>query len=66
MKKAPQLIHTEGFSAIGGYWSAQCRLPDGRWVMARPIGYFSLRSRLKLAWGVFTGKYDALQWEGGQ
>lgn len=23
----------------------------------------SLRQRLKLAWGVFTGRYDALSWE---
>ncbi len=37
-------------------------LPDGRWVAARPLSMGSLLTRLKLAWGVFTGKYDALRW----
>jgi len=36
------------------------------WVPARPLGLFSLRSRISLAWAVFTGKADALFWEGGQ
>lgn len=39
-------------------------LPDGKWVAARPYGYFSLRNRLTLAWAVFTGKADALTWPG--
>ena len=34
-----------------------------RWVAARPLGWPSLKSRVCLAWGVFTGKYDALKWE---
>jgi hypothetical protein len=33
---------------------------------ARPLGYYSLRSRIRLAWMVFTGKADALVWPGGQ
>ena len=34
------------------------------WALARPEGYYSLGNRIKLAYGVFTGKYDALKWEG--
>lgn len=36
----------------------------GIWTPARPLGLFSLVSRLKLAYGVFIGKYDALKWLG--
>lgn len=41
---------------------------DGPWVRetgmpARPYGFYSLRSRIKLAWMVFTGRADALTWE---
>lgn len=37
---------------------------DGRWVAARPLGYqgWMPLHRLRLAWGVFTGRYDALRW----
>lgn len=35
---------------------------NGRWYPARPLGYYSLRSRLKIAWAVFTGKADAVTW----
>jgi hypothetical protein len=37
-----------------------------RWVPARPEGYSSWVSRLKLAWMVFTGKGDVLIWPEGQ
>jgi hypothetical protein len=33
-----------------------------RWQVARPFGMYSLRSRLRLAWAVFTGRADALFW----
>lgn len=29
---------------------------------ARPIGFYSLPSRARLAWAVFTGRADALFW----
>lgn len=29
---------------------------------ARPLGFYSLRSRARLAWAVFTGRADALFW----
>lgn len=40
------------------------QLKNGRWVLARGIRLerLQLRWRLKLAFGVFTGKYDALLW----
>jgi hypothetical protein len=35
------------------------------WVPARPLCFqgIALRTRLRLAWAVFTGKYDVLSWE---
>lgn len=34
------------------------------WQPARPVGFFSLGARLRLAWMVFTGEADALRWSG--
>jgi hypothetical protein len=31
---------------------------------ARVYGFYGLRSRLRLAWDVFTGEADALYWPG--
>ena len=40
---------------------------DGkRWHPARPDGLHSLKSRLRLAWEVFTGKADVIRWPGNQ
>ena len=41
---------------------------DGCWIPARPIPFqgFCLFWRIKLAWRVFTGRYDALDWEANQ
>lgn len=46
-------------------WGTSCQLPDGRWVNARPDGHnlCSFWLRLRTAWRVFTGRYDALRWE---
>lgn len=35
---------------------------NGRWLPARPIGFFSLPYRVKAACLVFRGKADALVW----
>lgn len=41
------------------------RIPPGMaWVPARPVGYQSFTYRMKAAWLVFTGRADALIWEG--
>lgn len=40
---------------------------NGEWVPCRPIPFWpgiSLFRRLKYAWYVFIGKYDALKWPG--
>lgn len=42
----------------------QAGLPDGRWVPARPLGFCSLGQRIKAARMVFTGKADAVTWDG--
>ena len=37
---------------------------DGHWEPSRPLGMFTLISRFQLAWLVFTGRADALEWSG--
>jgi hypothetical protein len=59
----PQLINYTDIDA-----NVSMQLPDGRWVPARAMawqysGVKELKNRLTLAWGVFTGKYDAFDWE---
>ena len=39
---------------------------DGHYYPARPMGVDSLSNRFRLAWGIFTGKYDALKWPKNQ
>jgi len=34
----------------------------GRWLPARPLRFWELR-RIKAAWRVLIGRYDALDWE---
>jgi hypothetical protein len=36
----------------------------GKWLPARPLGMFSIKSRLQLAWEVFSGRADVLRWPG--
>lgn len=36
------------------------------WVPCRGINYSSIRTRLKAAWLVFTGRADAVVWPGDQ
>jgi len=65
LNKAPTLYNFKSLrAATDGTVSAG--LPDGRYVPARPMGFYSMRSRIRLAWMVFTGKADALIWPGGQ
>lgn len=39
---------------------------NGKWVPARPIGYYSIKHRIQCAWMVFTGKGDVVVWPEGQ
>lgn len=42
----------------------QAGLPDGRWVLARPISGTFRFEKLKAAWEVLRGRADALKWTG--
>ena len=44
--------------------TTSCGLPDGRYVPARMLPYYSLTQRWKAAWLVFTGQADAVTWPG--
>ena len=63
MKKAPQLWKLEELQSHK-IKTAVC-IGD-KWVPARPLGYYSLASRLRISWMVFVGKADAVIWPGGQ
>ena len=39
---------------------------DSKYVPCRPLGWTSLKYRLRAAWMVFTGKADAVTWPRGQ
>ena len=63
MKQVPQVIYSDYFSynAISTGILVNGKL---KWVPARPYSYGGLFTRIKIAWKVFTGEYDALKWEG--
>lgn len=44
------------------YKGPMAEVKKGEWEPARPYGFYSMQSRLRLAWDVFTGKADALYW----
>jgi len=47
------------------YLTGKNRVSDeikGVWVPARPLGYYSLKNRIKCAWLAFTGKCDLVRW----
>jgi len=56
LRHADELVKSAQHEAAG--------LPDGRWVVARPVGYSSPWHRLYCTWLVFTGKADALIYKG--
>lgn len=60
--KYPGIRHADQMIASAGQEKAG--LKDGRWVEARPLGYSSFRHRCYCAWLVFTGRADALIYEG--
>lgn len=68
MKKAPTLWKLEDLPGMRKIAAGPVTMTeiDNKWLPARPLGYYSLRSRLRLAYMVFTGKADALLWPGGQ
>ena len=62
MRKYPSLVNADALIARAGQTAAG--LPDGRYVEARPLGWPRFLNRLRLAWLVFTGRCDALEWTG--
>lgn len=60
--KYPNVINAYIFSQPFNYgWELQ-RGDDGKFRPARPISAPTLRERCIIAWCVFTGRYDALDW----
>ena len=49
---------------IDGSKQVARRLPDGRYVPARPLPFYGMRSYLRALWLVATGKGDVVLWEG--
>ena len=58
--------NVEDFRDWGLEKAAKAR--GGRYVLARPENYKfdSWRYRIKLAWLVLVGRYDAIEWADGQ
>lgn len=68
-KQAPSLYTLENLirEVNSGEAQAGIETPTGtKWVPARSLGYFSIRSRLRIAWKVFKGEADAFTWPLGQ
>jgi len=61
----PSLIDCEHLRVEGNFPRT---FINKRWITARPLPFYGrvggIEQRIKLAWGVFIGKYDALKWEG--
>lgn len=45
-------------------WDTSTSIDNEHWVPARPMGWpgICFFKRLKIAWKVFKGEYDALKW----
>jgi len=61
-RKYPNIIDV--MQVVANAKATAAGLPDGRWVPARTLPFYSLFGRWKAAWLVFTGKADALTWPG--
>lgn len=65
MKQAPGKFSATQLIQDG--WDVQAQVEikgQKRWVPGRPLGFDTIPNRFKLAWAVFTGKADALYWDG--
>jgi len=48
-------------------WHVSEEFAPGKWRPARPCAFWGFRysiMRFRIAWNVFTGRYDALNWQG--
>lgn len=62
--RQPQIIASTEVFALG---KPMTLAKSGKWIPARPISYQysmfrNLKNRLRLAWLVFTGRCDVLDW----
>lgn len=64
MKKSPNVYTVADVVEIHN--SASTEINPGRWCVARPVGLYSIKQRLKCAWWAFTGKADLVIWPCGQ
>jgi hypothetical protein len=64
MKRSKYPAITTVARVVKGAQEEDAGLPDGRWVPARPLPFYSLFGRLRATWLVFTGQADALLWDG--
>lgn len=60
MGQAPQVFSAEAFR---DYPVQTCSAQGGNWYFARPLSRGGLLTRIRIAWLVFMGRYDALKWE---
>ena len=60
----PEVLMIYNADNLSRNWDCETQLSDGAWVLARPMRCASLWVRLRVAWGVFIGRYDALSWTG--
>lgn len=63
MRRAPNLMTVGSVIQSVGEVAVKVK---GSWHPCRPMGLDDIPNRLRLAWGVFTGRYDALKWPAGQ
>lgn len=63
MSKAPSIFHLS--SLIDNSRTTAVQI-NGKWVPARPIGFYSFWYRLKCAWLAFRGECDLVKWPEGQ
>ena len=60
--RQPDIMRADDLIGANKGWP-QAGLPDGRYVAARPLPFFSIGRRWRAAWLVLTGKADALVWQ---
>lgn len=63
MRRAPSVYTPSTLQTVIGM---NCVIlnPGFGWQPARPRGVTSIKSRIMLAWEVFTGRADVLRWPG--
>lgn len=64
MKKAPKLWKL--IELVRHYQTGAKVCIWHQWYPSRQSGYVSFRERLRIAWKVFRGEADAVEWPGNQ